>query len=144
MFSSGPSVAHLSTFQGIWVSPGLFLALQLFLLKGLINKQALNKLGNRRRRRRAEVWEWSRSLTLPRTSLRTQRLKENEEKKQVRTDPPSDAGQPGKKTQTNIYHAELICICIEHSGNTDKTLFIFQGNSGNISSNIRAQAQKGK
>lgn len=41
-----------------------------------------------------------------------------------------------KPQQTN--GPELICICIGHSGNTDKTVFIFQGNSGNISSNIHA------
>lgn len=81
------------------------------------------------------MWEWSRSLT----SLGTRWLKEREEKKQVRKDPPSDAGRPGKKKiQTKVYRPELICICIGHLGNTDKTLFIFQGNSGNISSNIRA------
>lgn len=88
------------------------------------------------------MWEGSRSLTLLGTSLRTHQLKEREEKKQVRKILPSNAGQTGGKNQKQNKQQtngpELICICIGHLGNTDKTLFIFQENSGTISSNIRA------
>ncbi|KAK4829053.1 hypothetical protein QYF61_001858 [Mycteria americana] len=63
---------------------------------GLINKEALNKSGNRRRRR-AEVWEWSNgALTLLGTSLRTHRLKEREEKKQDQREPPSSFHAPSQ------------------------------------------------
>lgn len=122
------------------MSSALFLALQIFLHKGLIKTQvgqpAEEEEEEGRGVGRKQVSDPPGDLASD-TAAKGKGGKETSEKVL-----PSNAGQTGGKNQKQNKQQtngpELICICIGHLGNTDKTLFIFQGNSGTISSNIRA------
>lgn len=119
------------------MSSGLYLVLQIFLHEGLIKTQVGQQ---------EEEEEEGRGVGMEQVSdppgdlasdtpTKGKRGKETSEKRPAKQCWP-DRKKKKPNQQTN--GPELICICIGHLGNMDKTVFIFQGSSENISGNICA------
>lgn len=123
------------------MSSGLFLALQTFLHKRLIKTQVGQQEDEEEEDGRGvgmkQVPDPPGDLASD-TPAKGKAGKETSEKRPAKQCWPDRGKKNKKQNKQQTSGSELICICIGHLGNMDKTLFIFQGNSGNISSNIRA------